>query len=297
MPKQPKRTRTCAQCGEAFRAGPHAKYCPVCRPGQRRAKRIKYAITDPVKRLLTSRYDSKVPGRAAEIAASLGWPTWAVKKAACKLGLTRPWPKDRRAWTEAEVAILEKWSGVRSSGWIGRRLGRGLTSVVLKQKRLGLSRRVRNGYAVRQLCDCFGVDHHTVDRWIDRGWLRATVQPTDRPLVSRRVQPDAIREFLRVHREEYRLDQVDQAWFLALLFDEEDQLPNQSRPCSRCGKAFIDPAKPYSRICPDCRRKPGRATPTPQEIAARAKAIREANGHGLASTPGRLTSTAGAQSG
>jgi len=165
----------CRDCKREFEGGVHAKYCPVCRPLHRENRRTKYVLDGATIALLKDRYDSRVRNRVAEIAIQLNWPNWAVKKAAQKLGLATPALSHRKAWTAKEVAVIEEWAGLRSAAWIARKLGRPESTVILKMKRLAISRRVANGYSVREVAQCFGVDHHVVDRWIERGWIRPSV--------------------------------------------------------------------------------------------------------------------------
>jgi hypothetical protein len=226
--------RRCSDCGEPFTAGPQATLCPICRPLHCRTKTVKYRLDGYVCQLLRERYDSRVRGRAGEIARQLSWPDWAVKKAARQLGLSTPWSKDRRLWTAAEVKFLKLWEGRRSAMWIARRLGRGETSVILKFKRLRLSRRVREGYSIYELAECFGVNDHTARRWINRGWIRAVAQGTAREHDVRRISENQILRFVRQHPLEFRLDKVHQLWFLGLLLGppavegatEKDELQN-----------------------------------------------------------------------
>lgn len=254
--------RTCSKCGLTFAGGPTAKYCPVCRPIMRRPKPAKYKIDARVKSLLKERYDSKVRGRTAEIAAELGWPVWAVKRTAVKLGLTRPWSKDRRAWTADEEEFLRTWQGLRGPKWIGKRLGRGPTSVILKMKRLGLNRRIRDGYSINNLGELMGVDSHTVDRWVKRGFLSVTCQGTRRQHDIRRVSRDVLLAFLKTYHEEYRLDKVDQAWFLDLVFGSQ---------------AAVSPTAPIEDLragfqIAEAKRE---NAPTPAQIAKQTAAIRD----------------------
>ena len=52
----------------------------------------------------------------------------------------------------------------------------------LKAKRLHLSRRVRDGwYTKKEVCEMLGVDHHKVQHWIDRGWLKASYHTEQKP--------------------------------------------------------------------------------------------------------------------
>ena len=218
MSVHPKAATDCQDCGATFvgQVSPRPRWCPVCRPDHQPGKRPLYVWTPERDALLRERYDSRIRGRSTEIAQTLGGPAWAIKKRAGKLGLATPWPKSRKAWTVHEVAFLAQWSGRRDSGWIAKRIGRSTTSVVLRQKRTDLRRRVRDGYTLRDLCACFGVDHHVVERWARQGWLQAprrVAGRTDKQGDPWRVAETDIVTFVRAHGVEIDLRKVDQAWF------------------------------------------------------------------------------------
>lgn len=78
--------RPCADCGRPFEAGSYARFGRCCRWKHQR-KRVKYELTVEREALIRERYDSHVRGRSAEIAGSLGWPAWVVKRFARELGL------------------------------------------------------------------------------------------------------------------------------------------------------------------------------------------------------------------
>jgi hypothetical protein len=229
----PGETPICRDCGQAFEAGRFAKYCPACRPTRRAAKRAKWRPTSDVVELLRARYDTRIKGRAIEIAKQLGWPKWAVCKLAQHLGLAGKWPLYRKAWTNAEIEFMRKWCGLRNIGWIAKQLGRPESAVCNKIKRIELSRRVVNGYSSVDVCRCFGMDHHIVDKWIRLGWLRATIPGGGNKDNWVRYSEDELRRFVRSHPLEFRLDKVDQVWFLGLMFgapiDEEENLTTQRR--------------------------------------------------------------------
>ena len=107
-----------------------------------------------------------------------GAPRWYIKRQAARLGLTMH--MDRKPWTPAELGLLEKLVGRVSSSMIAKRLHRPESSVVNKLKRIGISRRVRGGYTMRELELCFGEDHHKIEVWIENGWLRDRLQGTAR---------------------------------------------------------------------------------------------------------------------
>jgi len=60
---------------------------------------------------------------------------------------------------------------------------RSLNSVVVRMKRLHLSRRVRDGwYTKREVCEILGMDHKWVQRRIDSGALKAEPHDPESPL-------------------------------------------------------------------------------------------------------------------
>jgi len=204
--------------------------------------------------MMRDRYDSRVRGRVAEIAAELGWPAWVVKKRAAFLGITRA--VDRQDWTHQEEAILMEFAGKRSAEWIARRLKRSLTSVVLKFKRMGISRRVRGGYTMRDLERCFGVDHRVITGWMRRGWLRERRRDEKGDTPERRsmcvTEADVV-AFIAGHPMAFRLDRVEQEWFMRLLLAarrrhiEQDRCPCPDPPlrvsagCRTHGLASVGP--------------------------------------------------------
>src|SRR5712671_6913392 len=76
--------------------------------------------------------------------------------------------------------LLEKLVGHISSASIAKRLRRPESSVVNKLKRVGTSRRVRDGYTMHELELCFGADHQKICGWIKNGWLQDRLQETRR---------------------------------------------------------------------------------------------------------------------
>lgn len=231
-------TKRCRDCKATFE-GRTAQRCRACLNLQH-ADRLtqrwagvpkKYPWTPEKDQYVRERYDSRIKGRAQQIADRLAWPKWVITKRAAELGVSHPFKPDRR-WTNAERAVLETWAGKKPVQYIKKQLpNRTLTAVVLKLKRLDLSRRVREGYTLRELEQCFGVDHHSIDRWIREGKLcgkrRGTARQGTggRPLGIGAGPADAwqftdgdVRRFVQAHPMAFRLDKVDQLWFLGLVF-------------------------------------------------------------------------------
>lgn len=214
----PKTERTCSDCGEGFVAGPHARWCLNCRWKRRGRKPLKYCWTPERERILRDRYDSRIRGRAAEIAKVFGWPAWVVKKRAQFLGLSQPtWSGERRSWTEDEERFLLNHAGSRHVNWLAKKLNRSLTSVVLKLKRMKISRRWREGYTLRELTLCFGTDHHVIERWVREGKLQVRKRGTERERDAWLVTDADILRFVLEHPLGFELRKVDQLWFMDLI--------------------------------------------------------------------------------
>jgi len=101
-------------------------------------------------------------------------------------------------------------------------------------KRMGTSRRVRNGYTMRELELCLGEDHHKIAGWIKNGWLRDRLQGTRRHDGNRndihRIREKDILTFIRNYPQELNLGKVDQMWFLDLLLLRGREVPAAKLP-------------------------------------------------------------------
>lgn len=207
---------TCSDCGKEFISKGFAKYGPECR-WRHRVRRLKYEWTAERDEMLRQRYDSRLPNRTKEIARLLGWPRWVIVHRAQRLGLSRPKPVD---WSDGEVQFLIDHAGERADTWIAKKLGRSLTAVVMKCKHMKLSRRVQRGYTMRELQLCFGCDHRTIERWMRQGKLAVRRRHTGR--TDKQGDPFQLGErdiinFIEKYPMAFRLDKVDQFWFMDLI--------------------------------------------------------------------------------
>jgi len=219
----------CQQCGSAIEEGrfrnkppTKAKYCLKCRAERRRHGNCKHVWRPEYDAYLEAHYYGGLNRRFQvlnHMIRETGLPRWYIKKRAARLGLTMH--QDKRPWTAAEATVIERWVGNASASTIAKRLKRTEASVVLKIKRMGLSRRVRNGYTMRDLEQCVGEDHRKIQKWIEKRWLRDRLQGSRRHDGNgsdiHRVQEKDILEFLRRHPEEINLGKVDSIWFLDIV--------------------------------------------------------------------------------
>jgi hypothetical protein len=219
---------TCQDCGREIeegrkgRAPIEAKFCLKCRAERRRRKNLKYDWLPQHDTYLRAHYHGGLHQRGRlikELVRQTGFPRWYIKRQAQRLGLTMH--PDRRQWTLEELDTLDKLLGKVSAGAIAKRLKRTETSVVMKIKTLGHSRRVSEGYTLRDLELCLGEDHHKIRKWLANGWLRDGFQGT-RQLNGNghdacRFHERDVLHFIKQHPQEINLGKVDQTWFLDLV--------------------------------------------------------------------------------
>lgn len=93
----------------------------------------------------------------------------------CRSHVDRPWNRSEH-WSPDEVETLDRLYGSMPDGKLALRMGRSVTGIRLKAKRLGLHKRSHQGFTARAVAEIFGVDSSTVAKvWIRRGLMRARV--------------------------------------------------------------------------------------------------------------------------
>lgn len=235
---------TCVACGQRIEEGRRkglppreAKYCLKCRAARRRQARLKYTWRPEYDAYLKAYYYGGLTRRfrvLSQMVRMTGLPRWYIKRQAARLGLSMH--MDRRSWTAAELRLLEGMVGMVSTATIAKRLQRPESSVVNKLKRMGTSRRVRDGYTMRDLEQCLGEDHHKISRWVANGWLQDRLQGTRRHGRNgndiHRIREQDILNFIKSHPQEINLGKVDQVWFLDLVLLKGREVP-EARPAHR----------------------------------------------------------------
>ena len=144
----------------------------------------KHKWTDDERDIVRREYDG-TNQKSHQIAGKLSYITgdkitlFAVKGQAAKMGIMQAKSPD---WTERECEILSEMITVYSPITIARRLSRSLNAVVVKSKRLGLSRRARDGwFTKKEVCEIMGVDHKKIQSYMDRGDLKASYHSEVKP--------------------------------------------------------------------------------------------------------------------
>ena len=220
---------TCLNCGGTIeegkkdRAPVEAKFCLKCRAERRRRTRVKYTWLSQHDAYMRAHYHGGLRQRGRvikELTRQTGFPRWFIKRQARRLGLTMH--PDRRPWTPQELDALDRLLGKVSAGTIAKRLKRSAeTSVVMKTKAIGHSRRITEGYTIRDLELCLGEDHRKIQKWLAAGWLRNGIQGGQQHNGNghdiHRFHENEIINFIKRHPAEINLGKVDAIWFLDLV--------------------------------------------------------------------------------
>lgn len=168
---------------------------------------------------IRQRYDIREKNRSKEIGSALGVPRWAVNRRAADLGLSRP---KERFWSLSDVHYLETHYHKTQIKKVAKKLGRSVTAVRLKSKRVGYQKK-GEGYTATSLAVALGVDIHWVSDRIARGLLHATRRGTERTPQQGGdmllITNTALVRFLRNHTFEIDLRKVDHFWFLDLVHE------------------------------------------------------------------------------
>lgn len=148
---------------------------------------------------------------AQTIGHKLGVTGNAVKGQVQSMGLSRI---SRRPWLPEEDELLGDLISRLAPSTVARRLHRSINSVVIRTRRLGFSRRVRNGwYTKNDVCEILGVDHHWIQRHIDSGILKANWHNDSKPQKNGaacwHISEVALKEFLRKYPSELTGRNVD----------------------------------------------------------------------------------------
>jgi hypothetical protein len=118
-------------------------------------------------------------------------------------------------WTEKEIRYLERNANSLSLTKMARKLGRSVNAVKVKEKRMNLRRRYRDGwFTKKEVCEILGADHKKVQGWIDSGelaaeWNNPDIKPCGKGMSYWRIQQEDLREFIRRYAGELQGRNVD----------------------------------------------------------------------------------------
>jgi len=156
-------------------------------------------------RLIVRRDYSHSRQSAIEIAERLGVTEFAVKGQVSMMGLGNH--DNRHPWTPKEDAKLKRLLRCWGPRTVAVKMHRSLNSVVLRSKRLNISRRQRDGwFTKREVCEILGVDHKWVQARIDSGALIAYshygTEPSKYGMSAWHIEESALKDFIQRYPQE-----------------------------------------------------------------------------------------------
>jgi len=178
-----------------------------------------------------SQLDGKQRGAVNGLAEHLGVPRWWLSQRARKLGLTMP-HKKQPPWTASEDALMAKvpLHNPDRCAEIFREHGfkRSPTAIMVRAKRIGLSRRFNEGLSARQAARILGFDDKTLTAYCISGELKAS-KHTDNRLPQQGgsrwiIHPADLRQFVidQLERIDFRkVDKFELVQLLTTLTDPE----------------------------------------------------------------------------
>lgn len=217
----------CPRCGgkRSKPEGRNLRFCQECRrtftatTGHRKhARPHKWAEGE--EDILRRGWDNtKVTG--CRLAATIGVTYGAARLRASKMGLFKRTDYRKRAWTPGEDGQLEEMVHRLALTTIARKLHRSTIAVCVRAKRLGLIRRVRDGwYTQREVCEILGMGHKWVQRRIDSGDLKATYHNGRKPkrtgMAMWHIEDDDLRDYICSHAHELNGRNVDLVTIIGL---------------------------------------------------------------------------------
>ena len=164
----------------------------------------KHRWTDEEKQIVRRDY-AHTRQSAIEIGRRLGVSEYAVKGQVSMMGLGNH--DNRHPWSPKEDKklrrLLRRW-GPRT---VAKKMHRSLNSVVLRSKRLNISRRKRDGwFTKRDVCEILGVDHKWVQARIDSGAIKAYyhygTKPSKHGMSAWHIEEANLRDFIQRYPQE-----------------------------------------------------------------------------------------------
>jgi len=149
---------------------------------------------------------------AQAIAGRLDRTMASVKGQVQRMGIAKR--TDRRYWTPEQDERLAELITRYAPGKVAKLMGRGVNSVVIRSKRLAISRRVRDGwFTKKEVCEILGVDHKWLQRRIDGGQLKASWhngrKPTNCGSACWHIEEKDLKELIRRYPQDLNARNLD----------------------------------------------------------------------------------------
>ncbi len=202
------------------------------------AARRRIAMTPMLEKAIRERWPSlTAKGAVTAFAEELGMPKHTLLRHAARFGLTHQQRKEP-PWSEAETALMSRvpLHSPEKAAQIFREHGfnRTATAIVVRAKRLDLSRRYKATLSAAGAAKILGVDNKTVTLWCIQGLLKASKRPTRR-LPQQGGDPWSIeradlRRFVLDQLASIDIRKVDKVAFVDLLVNVGGEQGGGARP-------------------------------------------------------------------
>lgn len=171
------------------------------------------------------RYYSHTRKSRRFLASILGVTEYGVAGQISQMGIGKV--TDRRPWTVKEDEQLDRLMGKYNPRKVAKLMHRSINSVVVRSKRLEISRRHRDGwYTKREVCEILARDHKWVQARIDRGALVASYHYDSRPSQiggsSWHIKAEDLADFIRKYPQDLIGGNIDIIQIVFLLSDVPD---------------------------------------------------------------------------
>ena len=197
------------------------------------ATRTNHCWTEEEREIVRREYGGTRESRR-HLAAKLGVTEYAVAGQIGRMGLGKI--TARRPWTPKEDEKLCELIPRMPLNHVAKVLHRSINSVTVRAKRVRAFRRVRDGwYTKREVCEILGMDHKWVQRWIDRGALKATYHHGHRPQQNGQgawhIEERALKRFMRRYPHELNGRNVDLIQVVGILAGVLPMPQERKEPC------------------------------------------------------------------
>ena len=173
----------------------------------------KYYWTTEQDELLLRNYNHH-PRVIDEIQRQLpNYPRWEIKRRARILGLARTAEPE---WTAKEAYLLEQWLPRYQLQTIANKLGRTVTAISLKARRLGIVK-TKIGYPLEGAAGGLGCDPHKIKAWIQSGKLRAIKRQTKHVPDIWLIDPVDLRDFVKKNPNDVSFRTADKRFLITVL--------------------------------------------------------------------------------
>lgn len=178
-----------------------------------------------ITKLITLAYTDKQRGSIKRLQSQTGLSYGRIYRRTQSLGLLTDVHKRQPAWTETELAILEKNAHNNPVNIAKLLVDKGFarrtpTAIQVKMHRIGLEAgqsRIDAGiYSCHEAARCMGVANHVIAKYIERGWLTAK---RDEHLQNQQWQitEKALRELMINHTAAIDFKKIDKYWLVECL--------------------------------------------------------------------------------